>query len=182
MVEPDNGERDHSKPKCHNAKLCPFAIRQRIVNALANGDSKRAISRALRVSNNTVTAVAEQEWQQVEARKHRLAAQYERNANLANDLITADLESAKPGDKPLAVLNVISGTATDKILAIRGESSSTVRHIHSVDLREEDVIAFAVHRSKQLKQLSEKRAQAAVVEVAEHAPSANTRNRNPRKH
>ena len=36
-------------PKRHNAKRCPFAIRQRIVNALANGDSKRAIARALRV-------------------------------------------------------------------------------------------------------------------------------------
>ena len=34
------------RPKRHNAKLCPFPTRQRIVNALANGDSKRAIARA----------------------------------------------------------------------------------------------------------------------------------------
>ena len=73
MIEPNNGvslsEPHRHKPKRHNAKLCPFAIRQRIVNGLANGDSKRAIARALRVSNNTVTAIAEQEWQQVAARK-----------------------------------------------------------------------------------------------------------------
>jgi hypothetical protein len=31
-------------PKRHNAKLCPMVIRQRIVNALAAGDSKRAIA------------------------------------------------------------------------------------------------------------------------------------------
>ena len=54
------------KPKRHNAKLCPLVIRERIINALAAGDSKRAIARALRVSNNTVTAVADQEWQRVE--------------------------------------------------------------------------------------------------------------------
>jgi DNA-binding NarL/FixJ family response regulator len=63
MIESNNGEslsRAHRlNPKRHNAKLCPFAIRQRIVNALANGDSKRAIARALRVSNNTVAAIAE---------------------------------------------------------------------------------------------------------------------------
>ena len=37
-----------SKPKRHNAKLCPFPVRQQIVTTLANGDSVRAIARALR--------------------------------------------------------------------------------------------------------------------------------------
>ena len=81
--------------KRHNATLCPFAIRQRIVNALANGDSKRAIARGFRVSNNTVTAIAEQEWQQVEARKARIAAQCEAVATKAfdqlNDRLDADI-------------------------------------------------------------------------------------------
>ena len=64
------------KPKRHNAKLCPFAIRQRIINALANGDSQRAIARALHVSNNTVAALREQEWQQAQHVKNasRLSA------------------------------------------------------------------------------------------------------------
>src|SRR6516225_268670 len=76
MTEPNNGESLSGKrpftPKRHNAKLCRFTVRQQIVNALANGDSKRAIARGLRVSNNTVTAIAEQEWQQVESRKERI--------------------------------------------------------------------------------------------------------------
>src|SRR5437588_4767464 len=64
-------------PKRHNGKHCPLAVRQRIVNALANGDSKRAIARGLRTSNNNVAAIAEQEWQQVDARKQRIVAQCE---------------------------------------------------------------------------------------------------------
>ena len=86
MSESNNGESlsraRRLNPKRHNAKLCAFSIRERIVNALANGDSKRAIARALRVSNNTVTAVAEQDWKRVEARKAKLAARYEKLADL----------------------------------------------------------------------------------------------------
>ena len=80
------------KPKRHNAKLCPFAIRQRIINALANGDSIRAIARALHVSNDTVAAIREQEWQQVAARKERIAAQCELNATLAAERMTDKLQ------------------------------------------------------------------------------------------
>src|SRR5438128_1463588 len=98
MSESNNGESlphgRSSKPKRHTAKLCPFAIRQRIVNGLANGDSKRAISRALRVSNNTVTAIAEQEWQQVAARKTRLAAQWEQVATKAVDQLNDHLDAS----------------------------------------------------------------------------------------
>ena len=98
MIESNNGERPpslavHPKPKRHNAKHCPFAIRERIVNALANGDSKRAIARTLRVSNNTVTAVAEQDWQRVAARKAKLAARYEKLADLYTERQIDELES-----------------------------------------------------------------------------------------
>jgi hypothetical protein len=143
-------------PKRHNAKLCPFATRQQIVNALANGDSKRAISRALRVSNNTVTAVAEQQWQQVEARKARIAAQAERSATLAADRINAKLESSD--DIPLASLVPVFGVAVDKLAVLRGDHSLTIRHEHTHRLTDDDLLAFAVARS-------EKRAQAAVVEI-----------------
>jgi hypothetical protein len=114
MVELNNGQEEPFKPKRHNAKLWPFVIRQRIVNALANGDSKRAIARSLRVSNNTVTAIAEQEWPQVEARKARLAARAERIADVSGELMLAQLGSAKPGDISLPVLNVINVTAIDR--------------------------------------------------------------------
>ena len=97
MRESNNGESlspsRRLAPKRHNAKLCPFAIRQRIVNALANGDSIRAIARALQVSNNTVVAIRDQDWQQVAARKERIAAQAELGATEAGDRLIDAIRS-----------------------------------------------------------------------------------------
>jgi hypothetical protein len=50
MSEANNGQDPahtpaQRKPKRHNAKLCPLTIRERIINALATGDSHRAIAR-----------------------------------------------------------------------------------------------------------------------------------------
>jgi hypothetical protein len=110
------------KPKRHNAKLCPFAIRQCIINALANGDSQRAIARALRVSNNTVTAIREQEWQQVAARKERIAAQCELNATLAAERMTEKLQSTQ--DISLNTLVPVFGVSADKLAVLRGHGPS----------------------------------------------------------
>ena len=110
------------KPKRHNAKLCPFAIRQRIINALANGDSIRAIARALHVSNNTVAAIREQEWQQVAARKERIAAQCELNATLAAERMTDKLQGTD--DIPLNTLVPAFGVSVDKLALLRGHAPS----------------------------------------------------------
>jgi hypothetical protein len=147
-------------PKRHNATLLDGRKRQAIVTALANGESKRGIARRLSVSANTVTAIAEQEWSQVEARKQLLAAQAERNAYIAGEQIS---EALQKGNIPIASLVPVYGVSLDKALALRGDSLSTVRHIHSVDLSDSDLVAFALQRSKQLD--AEKRAKAAVVEV-----------------
>jgi hypothetical protein len=130
MIESNNGESLLGTcpvaPKRHNAKNCPFAIRERIVNALANGDSKRSIARALRVSNNTVTAIAEQEWQRVAARKAKLAARSEKLADLYTERQIDELES---GAKiPLNLCQSGGGIATDKAMALRGDSSLTIQH------------------------------------------------------
>ena len=109
-------------PKRHNAKLCPFAIRQRIINALANGDSIRAIARALHVSNNTVAAIREQEWQQVAARKERIAAQCELNATLAAERMTDKLRGTD--DIPLNTLVPAFGVSVDKLAVLRGHAPS----------------------------------------------------------
>ena len=106
-------------PNRHNGKYCPLPIRQRIVNALANGDSKRAIARALRVSSNTVTAVAEQEWLQVDARKQRIVAQCERNATLAADQLAERLETEKLSANQLVP---VFGVSVDKLLALTGQT------------------------------------------------------------
>ena len=116
------------KPKRHNAKLCPLVIRERIVNALADGDSRRAIARALRVSPNTVTAVAEEEWRRVDARKARIAAQSERNATRAAELIAEKLEGK---DVPLNVLVPVYGVSVDKALALRGDAQLRIAFDHS---------------------------------------------------
>ncbi len=76
-------------------------IRERIVNAFAAGVSKAQIAKALRVSRNTVSAVAEQEWNKVDQRKARTAAQAERAATRAFDRINNKLDS--PDDIPLNV-------------------------------------------------------------------------------
>lgn len=110
------------KPKRHNAKLCPFAIRQRIINALANGDSQRAIARALHVSNNTVAAIREQEWQQVAARKERIAAQCELNGTLAAERMTDKLQGTD--DIPLNTLVPALGVSVDKLAVLRGHAPS----------------------------------------------------------
>jgi len=138
MSEVNNGEHSaftsQPKPKRHNAKLCPLVIRERIVNALAAGDSHRAIARSLRVSPNTVRAVAEEEWKRVDAHKARIAAQSERNASRAAELIAQKLER---DDVPLNVLVPVYGVSVDKALALRGDASLTInlahqhQHIHA---------------------------------------------------
>jgi len=161
VIESNNGESvsepPRRMPKRHNAKLCPFPIRQRIVTALANGDSKRAIARVLRVSNNTVTAIAEQEWQRVEARKALLADQAERNALLAGEQIA---EALRQGKVPINSLVPVYGVSLDKALALRGEPSLTIQHQHTHSHQVELLNALnnAVARM-------EKQAKAAVVEV-----------------
>ena len=126
MSELNNGESllraRRVTPKRHNAKLCAFAIRQRIINALANGDSLRAIARALRVSNNTVAAIREQEWTQVAARKERIAAQCELNATLAAERMTDKLQSTD--NIPLNTLVPAFGVSVDKLAILRGHAPS----------------------------------------------------------
>jgi hypothetical protein len=135
MSEADNDQdraltTAQGKPKRHNAKLCPLAIRERIVNALAAGDSQRAIARHLHVSPNTVRAVAEEEWKQVDARKARIAAQAERAATKAFDLLNQKLDS--DGDN-IAVnqLVPIAGVSVDKLLALRGDPNLRIAFEHS---------------------------------------------------
>jgi hypothetical protein len=151
-----------SKSKRHNAKLCPLAIRERIVNALAAGDPKRAIARAFRVSNNTVTAVAEQEWQQVETRKARIAAQAERAAIRAFERINQKLDS--PDDIPLNVLVPVAGVSVDKLVILRGDPNVVARieHVYGGNIFE----AFQRFHNEAIARLDAERA------IAEQSPTA----------
>ena len=151
MSEANNGQVPaltpaQRKPKCHNAKFCSLVKRERIVNALAAGDSQRAIARHLRVSPNTVRAVAEEEWRQVDARKARIAAQSERNATRAAELIAEKLESK---DVPLNVLVPVYGVSVDKALAVRGDYNLriAVDHAHISEHSYEDLLSRLPRRN-----------------------------------
>ena len=115
------------KPKRHNAKLCPFAIRQRIINALANSNSVRAIARAFHVSNDPVAVIREQQWQQVAARKERIAAQCELNATLAAERMTDKLRGND--DISLNTLVPAFGVSVDKLAILRGDASVNIANI-----------------------------------------------------
>jgi hypothetical protein len=83
------------------------------------------------------------EWKHV---KPRIAAQAERNALLAGERITRKLESHE--DISVAALVPVYGVAVDKMLALRGDASLTIRHEHFHEITDDDLIAFAVARSK----------------------------------
>jgi hypothetical protein len=151
--------------------------RSKVIDALALGKSVNSIAQDLGVGWATIDAIKQSEWRRIENRKPILTAQCERIATKAFDQLNQHLDA---GLLPASQLVPIGGMALDKVLALRSESISTIRHIHSLELSDQDIVAFAVSRS-------EKHAKAAVAEVpalpdAEQAPSANTRNRNPRKH
>jgi hypothetical protein len=120
----------HPKQKRHNGKFCSFSNKQRIVNALAAGDPKSQIAKALRVSVNTVYAVAQQEWNKVEQRKARIAAQAERAATKAFDLLNQKLDTQ--GDSLTAnQLVPIAGVSVDKLLVLRGDAH-VIAHVDHV--------------------------------------------------
>ena len=78
--------------------------------------------------------VAEQEWTRIDARKARIAAQSERNATRAAELIAQKLEHK---DVPLNLLVPVFGVSVDKALALRGDSQLRIaldhahQHIHA---------------------------------------------------
>jgi hypothetical protein len=129
MVEQNNGQGLQPKPKRHNGKFIDGRKRQAMITALANGESLRSIARRLNASVNTVMAISEQNWQQVETRKQRIAAQSERNATLAAERITDELESNK--HIPLNVLVPVFGVNANKLLALRGDPTIQVQHSHA---------------------------------------------------
>jgi hypothetical protein len=129
---------------------------RRVVRLLAEPRehvSIREICRQCHVTDDTVKAIEKSEAVPIAARKQTLMLQAARIAQLAADRVEDQI-----GDAPIAQSVVTFGVMTDKLIALSGEASSTVHHLHSFDLSDDDLIAFAVSRSQ-------KRAQAAVIEV-----------------
>lgn len=130
------------KSRKHTGALTDGRKRQAIITALANGESKRGIARRLSMSANSVTAIADEEWNKVEARKQRLAAQAELNATLAADQMTEEL---RKGKIPLNILVPVFGVNVDKAIALRGDPLATIqvnhdhRHMHLHAVSQEEI-------------------------------------------
>ena len=110
------------------------------------------------MSNNTVVAIRDEEWQQVAARKARIAAQSERNATRAAELIAEKLERE---NVPLNVLVPVFGVSVDKALALRADPTIQVEHHHQhihAHINEcsyQELLAKLPKRSEQSTQTSE---------------------------
>jgi Homeodomain-like domain len=138
MFPQENPQQEHAlpspkpKPK-HNGKYCSTENRQRIINALAAGEPIKSIAHTLHVSEHTVYAVAEQDWQQLANRKARIAAQFERIATKACDLLAQKLDTQ--GHKLTAnQLVPIAGVAADKLLVLRGDPNVIAQVDHTVHI------------------------------------------------
>ena len=79
------------------------------------------------------------------ARKGRIAAQAEQIATKAADRLLDEVASGKIKGSALVP---VFGVAVDKALALRGDASLTLRHEHTHRLTDDDILAFAVARSK----------------------------------
>ena len=66
-----------------------------------------------------MTAIAEQEWRQVETRKQRIIAQCERNATRAAHQLTERFETEKLSANQLVP---VFGVSVDKLLALTGQA------------------------------------------------------------
>ena len=134
-----------AKPKRHTAKHCPVADQQRIINDLANGDSIRAIARALHRSPNTVTAIARTNVEAIEDCRRRMTGDAAELADRARERALATVDSAPP-----AVANAIYGTAVDKMIALGGNAASGVPqrlHYHA-EATNEAFLDYALFKSK----------------------------------
>ncbi len=76
-----------------------------------------------------MTAIAEQECQQVETRKARIAAKAERIADLAAERLTDHLQSREK--IPASALVPIFGVAVDKLAILSGEPALTINYHHT---------------------------------------------------
>jgi hypothetical protein len=181
MKQSSNGKQLLSPPGAQGRFTAERVLRTRpktyraIVLLLADPDARiEHIAQRHRVSTHTVRAIRAREAVAIAERKQRLMSVF---ANVAE--VSAERMEELAGQANLRDAGITAGIATDKLIALAGDVSTTVRHLHSFDLSEDDIIAFAVARSKQLKQLSEKRAKAAVVEVpALHGRDPSARGKN----
>jgi len=105
--------------------------------------SIREICRRCHVTDDTVKAIEQQEAAPIAARKQALMEQAARIAKRAYDRVEDQIDEA-----PLAQATIVAGVMTDKLLALSGDNVQNIHHLHSFRIERDDLIAFALARSK----------------------------------
>ena len=122
------------------------------------------------MSNNTVAVIREQEWQQVAARKERIAAQCELNATLAAERMTDKLRGTD--DIPFNTLVPAFGVSVDKLALLRGDVPSV--NIANIVLPTEEERAERRALHDKLDEIARGLAKAPAHTGSRHTPSAVT--------
>jgi hypothetical protein len=112
---------DDSKPI--GAPLITGLKREKIVQALAAGQTVNQICKANGHTDRTVVAIRESDQRNITKEKERMARQAGLIARLAGRRITQRL---RKDELPVHLLPTTFGIAVDKMLALRGEGKSDV--------------------------------------------------------
>jgi len=102
------------------------------------------IAKRHRVSEHTVRAIRAREAQAIADRKQRLMSIF---ANVAE--ISAERMEELAGQASLRDAGTTAGIATDKLLALSGDASLTICHEHLYRVTKDDLLAFAIARSRE---------------------------------
>ena len=105
--------------------------------------SIREICRQCHVTDDTVKAIEKCEAVPIAARKQTLMLQASRIAKRAADRVEDQIDKA-----PLQQAVVTFGVMTDKIIALSSDNTQAIQHLHLHGLSDQDIVAFAVARSK----------------------------------
>src|SRR4029077_20401847 len=137
-------ERERRKPKGNytgeRVKMLRPETYRRVVRLLAEPRERvsiREICRQCRVTDNTVKAIEKCEAVPIAARKQELMEQAARIARLAADRVEDQI-----GDAPLTQSVVTFGVMTAKIIALSGDNTQAIQHLHLHGLSDEDLVAF----------------------------------------
>lgn len=121
----------------HNGALLKGARRDRVIEAIAQGESDFSIAKRMHISPQSLRAVRLSEWCKVESRKAVLAAQAENIAAAAAERLQGELLSRR--HIPASALVPIWGVAIDKVAALRSDPAANVsNHLH-VHLQSNDI-------------------------------------------
>src|SRR5262245_44785616 len=117
-------QRHAPKQECHNAKLCPLVVRERIINPLGAGDSRSAIASS---PFHAILFPASQNRNGTRWNSVNRASLLKLNVLLPKLGIASNQKLDSQDDIPLNVLVPIACVSVDKLIALRSDLSVVAR-------------------------------------------------------